>query len=217
MTRIAPTLTLLAVAALGAGMFVANAVTSPSADQPAVPVPAAVAAPASPSDPHVISLAELPVVGAPERTEVSLADLPVVGATDPADKAGRTEISLGDITVVQPAVNPGAPSAFAGRTNDDTMSVAVAVQGTKAEAYVCNGGKVEAWLSGTATDGALSLKSKSGRSTLTGTVGPTAVDGSVTVDGVEAAYTAASTDVATAAKNGRADVGTVVSRLGGTG
>jgi hypothetical protein len=43
------------------------------------------------------------------------------------------------------------------------------------------------------------------------------VDGSVTIDGVKSAYTAAATDVATAAGNGRPDVGRVVARLGTAG
>ena len=115
-----------------------------------------------------------------------------------------------------PAAAPGSPTAFAGRTGDEKKTVAVAVQGSKAEAYVCGGG-VEAWLSGSVSDGALSLKSKSGRTTLTGTVGATSIDGSVTIDGVTTAYSVAATDVATATRNGRADVGKVVKRLGATG
>ena len=39
----------------------------------------------------------------------------------------------------------------------------------------------------------------------------------MTIDGAESAYTAAETDVATAAANGRADVGKVVARLGSAG
>ncbi|HVH21283.1 MAG TPA: hypothetical protein VNA11_02395 [Pseudonocardia sp.] len=238
MTRIAPTLTLLAVAALGGGMFVANAINDPASTQVAAPTPAAAAAPAAPPapvDPNVIDLSQIPVVGAAaappeaptvvaaapgERTEVSLAGIPVVGA--PADAGGappgRTEISLADVPVAgagAPATaDAGAPSAYAGRTNDDTMSVAVAVQGDQASGYVCQRGKIEAWLSGTATGGTLQLTSKSGRTELTGTIGATGVDGTVTIDGAESGYTAPATDVATAAANGRADVGKVVARLG---
>ncbi len=135
---------------------------------------------------------------------------------------GRTEVSLADIAVVPAsaptaaAASDGSADAFAGRTANGVMTVAVAVKGDKAEAYVC-GGKIEAWLSGSVSNGALSLKSKSGRTVLTGTVGSTGVEGTVTIDGVESAYSAAATDVATAAGNGRADVGKVVSRLGGVG
>ncbi|HWM60235.1 MAG TPA: hypothetical protein VNO83_20585 [Pseudonocardia sp.] len=241
MTRIAPTLTLLAVAALGGGMFVANAINDPTSTVPAAP--AAVAAPVGGADPAVaggtqISLADLPVVGAPAAaaaptggTEIALGDLPVAGAAPAASGAapavpatgapGRTEISLADITVAgaatPAAADDGASDAFAGRTTDDKYSVAVAVQGDRATAYVCRTGSVEAWLSGTATGGTLSLRSASGRTTLTGTVGAAGVDGSVTIDGVKSAYTAAATDVATAAGNGRPDVGRVVARLGDAG
>jgi hypothetical protein len=89
------------------------------------------------------------------------------------------------------------------------MTVAVAEDGGKAVAYVC-GGKIEAWLDGSAAGGTLSLRSKSGRSTLTGT----GTSGTVTIDGKDFPYTAKATDVATAARNGRADVGRLVARLG---
>ena len=97
------------------------------------------------------------------------------------------------------------------------MSVALAVQGDKASGYVCDNGRIEAWLTGTATGGTLALKSKSGRTVLTGTVGAAGVNGTVTVDGVESGFAVAPTDVATAAANGRADVGKVVARLGSAG
>ena len=95
--------------------------------------------------------------------------------------------------------------------------MAVAVQGDKASGYVCDNGRIEAWLSGTAGDGTLSLRSKSGRTVLTGTVGPAGVDGTVTIDGADFGYQTTATDVATAAANGRADVGKVVARLGNAG
>lgn len=250
MTRIAPTLTLLAVAALGAGMFVANAVNDPTSAAPSAPAQVALAAPG----PVQISLADIPVVGAPAekpagaaggRSEISLAEVPVAGASGTgasgtgtsgaaaavpaAGGTGRVEVSLADIPVVTPvgggapanagdsAATAGAPSAFAGRTDNDRFSVAVAVQGDRATAYVCRAKSIEAWLSGSVTGDTLSLKTTSGRTTLTGTVRESSVTGTVTIDGAETTYTAAATDVATAAANGRPDVGRVVQRLGGTG
>lgn len=215
MTRIAPTLTLLAVAALGGGMFVANAINDPASTQVAAPTPAAATAPVAPAGPNVIDLSEIPVVGAPADSGAT-----VVPAAGPRE---RTEISLADVPVAAPAApaqaaaNDGAPAAYAGRTDDDAMSVAVAVQGDKASGYVCDNGRIEAWLTGTATGGALELKSKSGRTVLTGTVGADGVNGTVGIDGVESGYRVAPTDVATAAENGRRDVGKVVARLGSTG
>jgi hypothetical protein len=239
MTRIAPTLTLLAVAALGGGMFVANAINDPAATQAAAPAPAAVAAP-TPAGVEVLDLAQLPVVGAPAPAparagveEIDLAQLPVVGAPAPpaapavvpvAGPGERTEISLADIPVVgapaaggaAPAARPGEQTAFAGRTSDRTMTVAVAVQDGRASGYVCGKG-IEAWLTGTAEGGTLSLKSTSGRTVLTGTEGASGLDGTVTIDGTDSAYTAEKTDVATAAANGRTDVGKVAARLGSAG
>jgi hypothetical protein len=237
MTRIAPTLTLLAVAALGGGMFVANAINDPGTARVAAPAPAAVAAP-TPAGAELLDLSQLPVAGAPAAPtpagaqEIDLAQLPVVGAPAPAaapavpvaGSGERTEISLADLPVVgapavggaAPAAQPGEQTAFAGRTSDRTMTVAVAVQDGRASGYVCGKG-IEAWLTGTADGGTLSLKSSSGRTVLTGTEGANGLDGTVTIDGTDSAYTAEKTDAATAAANGRTDVGKVVARLGSAG
>ncbi|MGW1886378.1 hypothetical protein [Streptomyces sp. NPDC001970] len=53
-----------------------------------------------------------------------------------------------------PAASPTAPTQakaqveFAGRTNDDTASVAISVRGDKAIAYFCDGRTREAWMRG---------------------------------------------------------------------
>ena len=216
MTRIAPTLTLLAVAALGGGMFVANAINAP-ASAPVTSPPRPRWRRRAPTGPEVIDLSQLPVVGAAaappaasvapvagpgERTEISLADVPVVGAPAAGGAA--------------PADQPGESGAYAGRTEDGRRTVALAVQDGRASGYVCGAG-IEAWLTGTADGARCRCTSKSGRTVLTGKVGGSGVDGVVTIDGAESAYTAAATDVATAAANGRPDVGKVVQRLGGTG
>jgi len=59
--------------------------------------------------------------------------------------------------------------------------VAVAVKGGRAVAYVCDGRRVEAWLTGTVVSGRLTLRSKAG-DTLVGTVG-NGVSGTVVVRG----------------------------------
>jgi hypothetical protein len=51
---------------------------------------------------------------------------------------------------------------YAGRTDDHTAAIAVAVVGDLAAAYLCDGRNVEAWFRGTVEGGDLSLKSKSG-------------------------------------------------------
>lgn len=224
MTRIAPTLTLLTVAALGGGMFLANRSVEPEA--PSVSAPAAVIDAAGPGGGNTdLALA----LGNPSGvTEIDLAEVPVAGGGPGGDAAvapGRTEISLADIPVVEPgsaAPAAGDPAdapaaagesagtdAFVGETDGGELTVAIAVRGDEAVAYVCNGGSIEAWLSGSASGEELSLTSRSGRSSLSGT----GTSGTVTVDGKDFSYTARATDVASAAKTGRKDVGSVVSRL----
>ena len=48
------------------------------------------------------------------------------------------------------------------------ITLEITVSGAKAIAYACDGNHVEAWLRGSATDGAVSLASKDGNSRLTG-------------------------------------------------
>src|SRR5690349_4031166 len=84
-------------------------------------------------------------------------------------------------TVPPPAAapQPTAQKAYAGRTAGDEVTVAVAVKGDRAVAYVCDGKKVEAWLEGTGAGGKLSLKGKD--ATLKGAAGDKAALGNVTV------------------------------------
>jgi hypothetical protein len=51
---------------------------------------------------------------------------------------------------------------YAGRTDDDSTAIAVAVLGDRAAAYVCDGRNVESWMRGSAGDGELNLRAKNG-------------------------------------------------------
>jgi hypothetical protein len=51
---------------------------------------------------------------------------------------------------------------YAGRTDDGSAAIAVAVLGNQAAAYVCDGRNVESWFRGTVAGGRISLKSKNG-------------------------------------------------------
>jgi hypothetical protein len=51
---------------------------------------------------------------------------------------------------------------YAGRTEDDSAAIAVAVLGDKAAAYLCDGRSVEAWLSGKVVGDEISLTGKNG-------------------------------------------------------
>lgn len=115
MTRFAPILTLLAVAAVGGALFVTT--TTMDAGRPAAANPAAASSAASPDappegTPGEIELADLPIVGAEEQAggepaapsrEIELGDLPIVGAEEDAGDAPageRKEISLADLEIV---------------------------------------------------------------------------------------------------------------------
>ncbi|TDO35185.1 hypothetical protein EV643_12471 [Kribbella sp. VKM Ac-2527] len=73
-------------------------------------------------------------------------------------------------------------AVYAGRTDGREATLAVAVKGGRAVAYVCDGRRVEAWLTGTYVSGRLALRSRAG-DVLTGNLAGDAVSGTVTVRG----------------------------------
>jgi hypothetical protein len=79
---------------------------------------------------------------------------------------------------VSPTVTPALQGAFAGRTSGDEIAVAVAVNGDKAAAYLCDGHSVEAWVQGTVTGNSMTLTGRGGAS-LTGSVTDGALLGSL--------------------------------------
>lgn len=124
------------------------------------------------------------------------------GAPTPGTRAAGTR-----------AAGTRAAGTYAGWTEQRELSVAVGVKDGAAVAYVCDNNGIEAWLTGTAAGGTLSLTSRSGRSVLTGR----AEAGTVAVDGRDYPYSTTSTTVADAAGAGRPDVGEVAQRVGLTG
>jgi hypothetical protein len=96
-----------------------------------------------------------------------------------------------------PTEAPTTPSAtptqqvvavFTGRTTGREATLAVAVKGGRAAAYVCDGRSVEAWLTGTLTAGRIALRSKAG-DRLVGTLAAEAVTGTITVRGRQLSFT----------------------------
>jgi hypothetical protein len=59
------------------------------------------------------------------------------------------------------------------------ITLEISVSGAKAIAYACDGNHVEAWLRGSATDGAVSLASKDGQSRLTGQLKASSIVGTL--------------------------------------
>lgn len=201
-------MTLLAVGVLGGALFVANTVgtnestaaaENTSASAPADP-PAAAPPPAAPAE-------------APAGEQLDLAGVPVAGADEPpaADDAPADDAPAEDDAGENA---PLADNVYAGRTDDREFTVAIAINGGEAEAYVCAGPDLEIWLSGTATEAGLDLSSNSGRSTLTGTLDGETITGTFTTDGDEVDYSADETTVAGARADGRPDVGRVAERAG---
>ncbi len=88
-----------------------------------------------------------------------------------------------------PAPAPEAPATYAGRVDGGAATVAIAIAGGQAVAYVCDGRQIEAWLQGPAAGGTLALIGTGGAN-LTGTYGNGVAAGSVATDGKQWTFTA---------------------------
>jgi hypothetical protein len=127
----------------------------------------------------------------------------VAGPTAPAAAAQP------EPTAAPPAV---AEKAFTGRSAGNEVTVAVAVKDGRAVAYVCDGKKVEAWMEGTLTGGALSLTGKT--SSITGTVDEKATFGTVVVEGKEWPFSARGVAAPAGLYEGRGTLAGVATRVG---
>jgi hypothetical protein len=93
-------------------------------------------------------------------------------ASEPAatDQSTATEAATSGAGPAESAADDRAHDEFpnkivyAGRTEDGSAAIAVAVVGGQAAAYFCDGSRVESWLRGTASEGELNLRSKDGDS-----------------------------------------------------
>ena len=88
-----------------------------------------------------------------------------------------------------PAPAPEAPATYAGRVDGGAATVAIAINGGQAVAYVCDGRQIEAWLQGPASGGTMALIGAGGAN-LTGTYGNGVSAGSVAADGKAWTFTA---------------------------
>ncbi|MGH3696868.1 MAG: hypothetical protein ACRDRX_23290 [Pseudonocardiaceae bacterium] len=116
----------------------------------------------------------------------------VLNMTIQSQTAGQAPATLPQAPSVTTAPEPpSAPeqATYAGRTSGNEATIAIAVRGGDAAAYVCDGRRVEAWLEGTITDGQLSLQGARGAGA-TGTLGGDAVFGTVSVGGKQWPYSA---------------------------
>ena len=164
MKRNTPLITLLAGAALGVVLLVASMLTTPSSAQPNYS--AAAASSATPAE----SSASAPTESseAPEPAESSATASAPAAAPSPA----RTTPTRAD---------------FAGRVGGGGGSVAVAVHGDKAIAYVCNGSTVEGWMRGKVENGKLTLTGKN-KAHLTASIHTSTVTGDVEAHGTDYSF-----------------------------
>jgi hypothetical protein len=105
-----------------------------------------------------------------------LAGPPGSSSTGTAGPAGPTTTAASSPSPQATETTPGTASAsetakdsefpekvvYAGRTDDGSAAIAVAVLGNQAAAYVCDGRNVESWFRGTVEGRRVTLESKSG-------------------------------------------------------
>ncbi|MFI5694846.1 hypothetical protein ACIA58_23530 [Kribbella sp. NPDC051586] len=108
-------------------------------------------------------------------------------ASDTSPAPGTVPPTATKTTTPPGTTPPSKPSAqvtavYAGRTNGLEASLAIATKGERAAAYVCDGRRLEAWLTGTFRDGHLALRSKTGER-LTAAITNNAAIGTFTLSG----------------------------------
>lgn len=115
------------------------------------------------------------------------APAPAPTTTEAAPPPTTTEPAPPPASTTEPPAPPKAQfpaeAVYAGRATGTKLAIAVAVKGDEAAAYLCDGARVESWLRGTAVDGVVSLKSKDGKTTLTGELVDKNVNGTVSIAG----------------------------------
>jgi hypothetical protein len=158
MRRNTPLITLLVGAALGVVLLVANMLATPSSAP--LNYSAAAASSATPAE----STAPAPTESseAPEQSP----------AAAPSPAPTRTTPTRAD---------------FTGRVGGGGGSVAVAVHGDKAIAYVCNGSTVEGWMRGKVENGKLTLTGKN-KAHLTASIHTGTVTGDVEAHGTDYSF-----------------------------
>lgn len=196
MKRNTPLITLLVGAALGVVLLVSNMLATPSG----APVSYSAAAASAASVPATAAAA--PSSPAPAVTEsspasaTSSATASAAGATSSAAPAESSEAPEQSQAESSPAVAAPAPTrttptkaTYTARVGGGGGSVAVAVHGSKAIAYVCNGSTVEGWMRGTVKGTKLVLTGKN-NAHLTATYHAGKVTGDVKAHGTDYSFSA---------------------------
>jgi hypothetical protein len=143
---------------------------------------------------------------------------------EPAGQAASSAVPTTAATTAPPAAvtsAPPTPSAtpfpaqvvYVGHTAGGEASVAVAIKDDKAVAYVCDGHALEAWLQGSAANGALNLQGNGG-ATLTGSLVDGQLTGTLTVPPQTWSFTAPAVDAPAGLYRANAANGGLLDRIG---
>jgi hypothetical protein len=140
-------------------------------------------------------------------------------ASAPTSGAAAATSGPGAAATTAPAAATAAPpavaqAAYAGRSSGNEVTVAIAVKDGRAVAYICDGKAIEAWLEGTVTGSDVTLRSKDGSATISGTVDPAKSLGTVAAGGKQWPYAAKAVSTPNGLYRGRADVKGVAVRIG---
>jgi hypothetical protein len=89
---------------------------------------------------------------------------PTTASTRPGSQEAGTAAASPSPSATKSAEDSKFPQkvVYAGRAEDGAGAIAIAVLGTQAAAYFCDGRSVESWFRGTVTGSDISLKSKDG-------------------------------------------------------
>jgi hypothetical protein len=179
-----PLVTLLAGAALGAGVLITSILWSPgtaSASGYGATSPASATTAATP--PPASSAVGGASAAAPATT--SAAAPATTSATAPATAPGTGPAATASV----PTADVPPKADYVARTVSGGAAVAISVHAGKAVAYMCNGHAVAAWLRGTAKAGKLELTGKNGaRLDVTYRTGK--ATGSIVADGTKYTFSA---------------------------
>ncbi|MFG1622354.1 hypothetical protein [Kribbella sp. NPDC049227] len=117
----------------------------------------------------------------PASSEAAVTSAPVTPPNTGRPAASPSSANPQPTATKQAAPTPSQQGAvvYAGRTANREATLAIAVKGGRAAAYVCDGRRVEAWLTGTRTGDTLALRSRAG-DRLAGSLGSGQVTGTVT-------------------------------------
>lgn len=124
------------------------------------------------------------VAAGAEAAATAGAEPPATAGAEPPATAGASAAPEPTASAAKTAKPPPAPPldvTWAGEVKG-AGTLAITAKGDKAIAYLCDGRRLEAWFTGTAKAGKLSLTADGG-ATLTGTFGNGKANGTVTVQG----------------------------------